>query len=179
MNRRLFNNSSKYRFSEYRSWRKTKIPSKGYYQLVSQIRDKTINRSILSLSPGRDYIYEVWDVSKNKKGEIFFGKNLSEHRMLKSRILNILNKNKFIGIVLTVLTENFIKINTDQDIQIKELWGFKMMYDQHNSKTFLETFNSEELYDVCTKNYHGKTVLPRKELVYCGNDGKICGWDML
>ena len=175
----LLSNDVKYRFSEYRTYKRSKISANGYYQLVSQIRDKTIKRSIISLSPGRDFIYEAWNVRKNNNKQIFFGNNVSEHRIFKSRVLNILHKHQMMGVVLTVLTDDMIKGDSGENLQVKELWGFRLRNELNNSKSFLETFTSEELYDACTKNLHGDTVLPRKEIVYCGTNGKICGWDML
>jgi hypothetical protein len=51
---------------------------------------------------------------------------------------------------------------------------------KEKDKTSLSSITSEEIYGYSTTNaYTGKFIPPKKELVYCGPDGKICGWDMI
>lgn len=168
-------------FSNYRF--NKDVDRTGINSLIKHIKRRTKKTSIIVFSAvdnNGDTINENWSLKKNKLGKFEFISQYEKSDFSKlskdfrTSILNHLVKCKSIVFVLICNMNQKI----DKDKTIKEMWGFKI--ETEKNKTVLKTITSEEIYNYSTTNaYTGKSIPPRKELVYCGPDGKICGWDMI
>jgi hypothetical protein len=44
----------------------------------------------------------------------------------------------------------------------------------------IQKISSQELLDICTENVDGvRGIEPMPNIIYCGPDGKIFGWDLV
>lgn len=158
------------------------IDRTGVDVLIKNIKRKTKSSSIIAFSAFNSFgepINENWSIKKQKNGRFEFESDdvKSDFTKLskdfKTSILNYLTTSQSVVIVLIC--------NMNQKIgnkKIKEMWGFKVEHVKKN--TVFNQILSEDMYNYSTTNiYTGKSTPPKKELVYCGPDGKICGWDMI
>jgi hypothetical protein len=170
-------NNLNFVFSEFRNYNSTNLSYNAYNELFIEIKKKIKERATLSISPGKEAVFEQWGVKKTNNSNIIIGNSFQENKIFKFRILNILHRNKIVYIILTVFTDQLIKFPKEK--KIKELWGYKMLIKDRTRETHIERISCNELYNAYTIGLNGKKIDPQEEIVYCGHDGKICGWDML
>lgn len=168
-------------FSSYRA--NKEVDRTGINLLLKTIRKRTKKSAYIVLSGFNsqgEHINENWRVSKNKTGK--FNYELLDvvtqfEKMsvtFKTTALNYLTTSS--SIIVLLICDMNQKI--DKKKGIKEIWGFKIANE--NKSTIFEQISSDDIYKFSTTNlYTGKSIPPQKEVVYCGPDGKICGWDML
>lgn len=159
------------------------IDRTGVNSLLRSIRKKTKKSSILVLSAFNqkgENVQENWSVkqSKNKFYFVCVDNDSALTKITKTFRTTVLNYLTTSNSVVVILICNMNQ-KIDKKKTIKEIWGLKIEKDKKNN-TILREITSEEIYKFSTTNiYTGKDIPPAKELVYCGPDGKICGWDRL
>ena len=158
-------------FSDYRI--NKKVSRKGVDKLIAEIKSMNFETAAMSFTPsGANEILEDWKIKRTKKGKIKF-RSKNGNKRVKTQILNLLSFFPVVGFVLVCFTKQKYK----QEF-IKELWGYRII--RNGSKTTLEKIDHEELYKYCTTDFaSGKSIPIQEEVVYCGPNGKICGWDMV
>lgn len=158
------------------------IDRTGVNLLMKNIRKRTkISSNIIfsAFNESGEQINERWTVKKqNGKYKFTPYDEVSDFLRLsmnfKTSILNYLTTSNSVIVILICNMNQKI----DKKKMIKEMWGFKI--ENKKEKTFFIEITSEEIYKYSTTNsYTGKSIPVQKELVYCGPDGKICGWDMI
>lgn len=152
------------------------IDRSGVNDLMKVLKKRTTLSSIIvvtAIKDDNDKLEEVWTLKKFKNGNFKFNCLERKDNSLKTFMLNSLVNYKYFVIVLVCDMNQ--KINKKP---IKEIWGFKLSEEQN--KTQLQGISSQEIYQYSTLSLQtGKSIPPAKEVVYCGPDGKICGWDMV
>ena len=159
------------------------IDRTGVSLLMKNIKKRTKKTSIIVFSVFNDageQLNENWSIRKQTSGRYKYishneGSDFTKlSKNFKTSLLNHLtNANSVIVILVCNMNQKIDKKKT-----IKEMWGFKI--EKVKNKTKFAHITSEDIYKYSTTNaYTGKKIPPRKELVYCGPDGKICGWDMI
>jgi hypothetical protein len=67
---------------------------------------------------------------------------------------------------------------SDGKTEIIELWGYKSTLFWN--LVIIEKISSQELLDICTESVDGvRGTEPMPNIIYCGPDGKIFGWDLI
>ncbi len=168
-------------FSNYRI--NKNIDRTGLNLLIKNIQKRTKISSIIvfsAINKSGEQINENWSIKKQSNGKIIFNFHNEKSdfiKMSKNFRTSVLNYLTTSNSIIFILVSNMKqKIDTKKTIQ--EMWGFKI--EIKKGKTFFSEKTSEEIYKYSTTSaYTGKSIPPQKELVYCGPDGKICGWDML
>jgi hypothetical protein len=168
-------------FSNYRI--NKKIDRTGVNSLMRHLRRKTKTTSVIIFSAVNNLgerVNETWTLKRKKDGKYTFITQNEKSDFIKlstdfkTSILNYLTTSSSVVVILICNMNQKI----DENKTIKEMWGFKI--ENEKNKTIFEQITSEEIYKYSTTNaYNGKSIPPKKELVYCGQDGKICGWDMI
>jgi hypothetical protein len=168
-------------FSNYRI--NKDIDRSGVNVLMKHIKRKTKVTSIIvfsAINSAGERVNENWILKKEKNGKYKFSYQNEKSDFLKiskdfrNSILNYLTTSSSVVVILICNMNQKI----DKQKTIKEMWGFKI--ENENQKTIFTSITSEDIYNYSTTNaYTGKSIPPQKELVYCGPDGKICGWDMI
>jgi hypothetical protein len=159
------------------------IDRTGVNLLLKNVRKRTKISSFIIFSAfneAGEQINERWIIKKQKNGKCKFipydeqSDFLRLSKNFKTSLLNYLTTSSSVVIILICDMEQKI----DNKKRIKEMWGFRV---EHKDKgTVFVEITSEDIYKYSTTNIKtGKSVPVRKELVYCGPDGKICGWDMI
>jgi hypothetical protein len=159
------------------------IDRTGINLLMKNIKRKTKITSIIvfsAINSSGEQVTENWILKKQKNGKYKFVSCNEKSDFLKlsknfrTSILNYLTTSSSVVVILICNMNQ--KIDTKKTI--KEMWGFRI--DNVKKNTTFTVINSEDIYNYSTTNiYTGKSIPPKKELVYCGPDGKICGWDMI
>jgi len=159
------------------------IDRTGVNLLMKNIRKRTKYLSSIVYSAynsNGEQINGRWLVKKQKNGRYKFipYDEVSEFLRLslnfKTTILNYLTTSNSVIVILVCNMNQKI----DDKKMIREMWGFKV--ESKGENTILTEITSEDIYKYSTTNaYTGKHIPPQLELVYCGPDGKICGWDMI
>jgi hypothetical protein len=160
-----------------------KVDRTGVNSLIRNVKRRTKTTSIIVFSVidnNGERINENWHLSKKRNGKYEFVSHDEKSdfskisKDFKTSLLNYLTISHSIIVILICNMNQKI----DKNKTIKEMWGFKI--EKEKDKTSLSSITSEEIYGYSTTNaYTGKFIPPKKELVYCGPDGKICGWDMI
>lgn len=168
-------------FSNYRI--NKNVDRTGVNLLIKTIKKRTkVSSTVVFSAIGQsgEQINENWIVKKQNTGKYTFlsynepSDFLKISRDFKTTILNYLTTSNSVVVVLICNMKQKIA----QTKTIKEMWGFKI--ENKATKTIFETITSEDIYKYSTTSaYTGKSIPPKQEIVYCGPDGKICGWDML
>jgi hypothetical protein len=168
-------------FSNYRI--NKDVDRTGVNLLMRTIRKKTKVSSVIVFSAVNQFgeqANENWTVIKQNKEKYKFTSYNEDSDFLKlsknfrTTILNYLANSDSLVIILICN----MKQKIDNKRIIKEMWGFKL--ENKKQKTIFTEITSEDIYKYSTTSaYTGKKITPQKELVYCGPDGKICGWDMI
>jgi hypothetical protein len=148
----------------------------GVNALMKGIRTKTPVFSEIfftALSAEGKIMQEGWVIFKNKKGKYSYKCLDKNSSMFKTRVLNsLVHLDAVIVILICHMNQQLSKKKS-----IKEMWGLKVT-KKEGGKTVYEEISSQEIYKHSTTNLQGKKVPHQKEIVYCGPDGKICGWDI-
>jgi hypothetical protein len=161
-------------FSDYQ---KNKYVSReGVDLFLKEMKSRILGSSNLTFVPaGASHIVEEWYVEKKADKKYLIFSILTGKKRLKAELLNLLSKYNTIGLILITNTNQKY---TKEDLQIKEMWGYRL--HNKNDDVKLEKIPYEELYEYCTTDFSsGKNIPPKEEVVYCGPDGKVCGWDMI
>jgi hypothetical protein len=149
------------------------IDRTGVNALLKGIRTKTPVASDIiftAVSAKGERIQESWVISKNDKGYTY---NCLDKRSREFKT-TVLNSLVYLDAVVIIL---ICHMNQHLDKKsIKEMWGLKVT--KSGKKTVYEEISSKEIYKYSTTNMKGKRVPHQTEVVYCGPDGKICGWDL-
>ncbi len=172
------------RKKRYSHFRKSRfLISSSVNRLLKEVKSKILHHSYLSASPyltneNRKQIPGVyhWLFKKiNKKVIIYHGDKRVNDFELKNNLLFLLRKS---GLVFLTLNNFTNQKYTDDKTEIIELWGYK-------SKVFynhilVEKIKSHEMLEVCTGLKDGVYLNPpQANIIYCGPDGKIFGWDLV
>ena len=150
------------------------IDRTGVNLLLKNIRKKTpIVSDIVftAISSDNKRIEENWIIQKSEQGKYKYICLDRYGTMFKTTVLNSLVLMDIVIVILICDLNQKLKDGT----YIKEMWGFKVY--KNKNKTVFENITSEEIYKHSTTNVDGKKIPQQKEMVYCGPDGKICGWD--
>jgi hypothetical protein len=152
-------------------------------ELLKDIRKKVVYKSYLTASPlitnqNKNDVPEFfdWNIKKlGKKVMILEGKKIINDFEFKNNLLYLLRKS---GVVLLSLNNMTNQKYSDEKREIVELWGYKA--NLFFNLVVIEKISSEELLDICTGNVDGvRTIEPEPNVIYCGPDGKIFGWDLV
>lgn len=161
-------------FSNYRI--NKNVSRKGVNLLMKNLRKRTTSSSVVvftAVHPTEDQPQENWIIEKSKSGKFTYYCLDNKENSLKSAIMNLLTYSKAIVVVLVCDMQQKI----DKKKYIKEMWGYRIINE--TKETVLEEITSEDIYSFSTININtGKSIPHQKEIVYCGPDGKICGWDI-
>lgn len=153
------------------------VGRKGVNMLMKNIHKRTTVNSIVVFTPVNqieDKPQENWFIERTKKGTFKYFCLDRREESLKTAILNSLAQSE--SIVVVIICDMNQKLNKNKSI--KEMWGYKVA--NKGKETTFEEVSSEDIYKFSTTNIHtGKSIPAKAEIVYCGPDGKICGWDML
>lgn len=160
--------------SEFSNFKINKhLHGSGIEELLAELKDKVKISAIFSYNI-REGIIENWEI-KNINEKLKFGIKIYHHRIFKNRLKNSIREQATVGILLGCFTGQ--KYGKDKK-DIRELWGYRLVNDFYEIK--LHKISHEELYEFCTTDFNNlNNILPEEEVVYCGPEGKICGWDML
>jgi len=152
-------------------------------ELIKEIRKKVVQRSYLTASPLRTKdnknevpIFFDWSIKKvGKKTVILEGKRIINDFEFKNNLLYLLRKS---GVVLLTLNNLTNQKYSDGKREIIELWGYKA--NLFFNLVVIEKISSQELLDICTETMNEvRTIEPEPNIIYCGPDGKIFGWDLV
>lgn len=160
-------------FSNYRI--NKNVDRTGVNALMRSIRSKTTIASDIiftAVSANGQRIQESWIIKKNKSGSYEYKCLDKKATVFKTTVLNSLVHLDAVIIILICHMNQML----DAKRSIKEMWGLKVM--KEGKKTVYEEISSQEIYKHSTTNIRGKSVPHQTEIVYCGPDGKICGWDL-
>ena len=170
-----FNNNRK--FSAFRKIRR--VSREAVDEIVTEIKTKLFNRGTISMAPANAGTSYEWEVIKRGGKVIFYTPELTKGRF-RQQVREFLADYDVVGFVLICETEQKMSVGNSETetIEIKEMWGYRIIWEL--SKPILERIPHEQLYQYCTVDfYSGKSQPPQVEIVYCGPEGKICGWDMV
>lgn len=152
-------------------------------ELMKEIRGKVFYKSYLTASPliTRDNKKDVpiffdWSIKKiGKKTIILEGKKIINEFEFKNNLLYLLRKS---GVVLLTLNNLTNQKYSDEKREIIELWGYKA--NLFFNLVVIEKISSQELLDICTETRNDiRSFEPEPNIIYCGPDGKIFGWDLV
>lgn len=152
-------------------------------ELLKDIRKKVINKSHLTASPliTKENENEVpeffdWQLKKlNKKIVITENGKIINDFEFKNNLLYLLRKSDLVLLSLNNFTNQKY---SDGQREIIELWGYKATL--FLNLVVIEKISSEQLLDICTGNINGtRTIQPQPNIIYCGPDKKIFGWDLV
>lgn len=159
------------------------IDRKGVNLLIKHIKRRTKISSYIvfsALNSSGEHINENWNLKRDRAGKQRFVSSNQKSDFLKLSTnfkTSILNYLTVSNTIIVILICN-MKQKIDNKKLIKEMWGFKI--EKNKNETIFSQITSEDIYTYSTTNaYTGKSIPAKKELVYCGPDGKICGWDMV
>lgn len=161
----------------FKDFRKNKnVSRKGVEALVREIKSHVNLFGTLTFTPmGETKIMEDWEIFVKNDGKFNFYSPLKKTERIRATILNLLTDFQVVGFILVCLTDQKIERS---GAFIREMWGYRII--NSGKTTDLEHVPHEELYEYCTTDFSsGKLIPPSEEVVYCGADGKICGWDLL
>lgn len=156
----------------FTNFKKTKnIPKSAVNSLLKDMKDKVKIDAIVIFTYGKANV-DKWYVSNND-GKLSFTHITFKDIDFKTSILESLYDTNVVGVVMNCSTgQKYEKKNAD----ILEVWGYRLFFK--DNITHLERVSHHELFENYTTNFKtGKEVAPIEEMVYCGPDGKICGWD--
>lgn len=172
------------RKSKFTNFRKNKfLFSNHINELLKDLQKKVNFKSYLSASPlvTKENEKDVpqffhWNLKKvNKKLIINEGNKKITEFEFKHNLLYLLRKSSVVVLSLNVMTNQKY---SDNEREIIELWGYKssLLWNL----VIIEKMSCQEIFDVCTGNNNGSiTIQPEPNIIYCGPDGKIFGWDYI
>jgi len=161
-------------FSDFRYNKNIERKSIDFF--LKELNERVGNKALLVLTTnGEDFLYDEWVVNRKSKFSLSYQSNFTKSKRLKSTILNMLVERLVVAAILVCETEQKYK----DEIEIKEIWGYRLI-KKTKKNIYFEKIKHEELYNYCTIDISsGKNIPPQEEVVYCGPEGKICGWDMI
>jgi len=122
-----------------------------------------------------DMSSQRWDVKKQSE-KLFFGINKNQNKKFPDNFKEMLRCCESVVVVFRGFTDQKHHVTK---YPIKEIWAMLFVSDGKNTVQ-LQKLQSKEVYDCFTKDsITGKDLLPEQDVMYCGIDGKICGWDMM
>jgi hypothetical protein len=165
-----FNNYRK--FSAFRKI--LRVSREAVDEIVAEIKTKVSSRGTITMSPANSGKSFDWEIIKRGGKTIFFTPELTKGRF-RQQVREFLAEYDVVGFVLVCETGQRL---TDGETEIKEMWGYRIIWNE--MKPILERIQHNLLYDYCTIDFSsGTKIPPQAEVVYCGPEGKICGWDMI
>jgi hypothetical protein len=160
------------RFSKFRVVRRVSAEAVG--ELVNEIKGKVTERGIISMSPIQSGIALDWEVVKRGGKIVFYTPELTKGRF-RHQVREFLTEYGVIGFMLLCHTGQKI---VKSDKEIKEMWDYRISWNE--LKPVLERIPHDQLYDYCTIDFtSGRKLPPEEEIIYCGPEGKIFGWDKI
>lgn len=160
------------RFSKFRMVRRVSAQAVG--ELVDEIKERMLERGIISMSPANSGISLDWEVVRRGGKIVFYTPELNKGRF-RHQVRTFLSEYGVIGFILMCNTGQNIP---NSEKEIKEIWGYRISWNE--LKPILERIPHDQLYEYCTVDFHsGRTLPPDEEMIYCGPDGKIFGWDKI
>jgi len=161
-------------FSNYRI--NKNVDRKAVNILMQNIKKRTTSSSILvftAIKDSQEQIQENWVIQKKKNGNFNFMCLEKKPDTLRTTILNHLSNSE--SVIVVIVCDMKQKLSKKK--HIREMWGYKIF--NNGKETSLEEVSSEDIYKFSTTSIEtGKSIPPIEEIVYCGPDGKICGWDI-
>ena len=143
-------------------------------EIVTEIKTRITSRGTISVSPANPGKAFDWEVVKRGGKIIFYTPELTKGRF-RQQVREFLSEYDVVGFIL--VSETGQKL-TDGKTEIKEMWGYQIMWS--DMKPSLTRIPHDQLLEYCTTDFaSGRKIPPEAEIVYCGPDGKICGWDMI
>lgn len=152
-------------------------------ELLKEIKTKVIGTSFLSASPlitneNKDEVPKFFDWKLMKKGNRVYmteGSKIINNFEFKNNLMYLLRKSGMVLISFNNLTNQKY---TDGKTEIIELWGYKSALFWN--LVVIEKISCQEMLDICTETVDGVRGLePQPNIIYCGPDGKIFGWDLV
>lgn len=152
-------------------------------ELLKEVRKRVIYKSYLTASPlitlenKKDVpLFFDWTLKKiGKKVLILEGKKIINDFEFKNNLLYLLRKS---GNVLLSLNNMTNQKYSDGQSEIVELYGYKASL--FLNLVVIHKISSEELLDICTETVNEvRGIDPQPNIIYCGPDGKIFGWDLI
>lgn len=121
-------------------------------------------------------IFFDWTLKKiGKKVVIMEGKKIINKFEFKNNLLYLLRKS---GVVLISLSNMTNQKYSDGKSEILELYGYKA--NLFLNLVEINRITCEELLDICTETVNNvRGIDPEPNVIYCGPDGKIFGWDLI
>ncbi len=116
----------------------------------------------------------IWDAEK-KENHCYFNGKKDGDKLLEEYLIQVLKKYENMALVLRcTMHQKYLNKRP-----IYEIWGYRLAIDAADI-IYWENIDSEDLYRAfSTDSRTGEPIQPEEEVVYCGDDGKICGWDMV
>jgi len=173
--------TKKNKFTNFR--KNKKIFSNHVNELLKDVRGKVIYNSLFTASPlitidnKKDVpIFLDWTIKKKgNKTYMLEGGKIINNFEFKNNLLYLLRKSEIVLLTLNNMTNQKY---TDDKTEIIELWGYKSSLFWNI--VIIEKISSQELLDICTETVDGvRKTEPMPNIIYCGPDGKIFGWDLI
>lgn len=170
--------------SRFTNFRKNKrLFSNHVNELLKDLKNKVAHTSLFTASPlitseNRKDVPIFFDWTLKKKGNrtyMFEGNKVISSFEFKNNLLYLLRKSNVVLLTLNNMTNQKY---SDGETEIIELWGYKSTLFWN--LVIIEKISSQELLDICTESVDGvRGIEPMPNIIYCGPDGKIFGWDLI
>jgi hypothetical protein len=170
--------------SRFTNFRKNKrLFSNHVNELLKDLKAKVAHTSLFTASPlitseNRKDVPIFFDWTIKKKGNrtyMFEGNKVISSFEFKNNLLYLLRKSNVVLLTLNSMTNQRY---SDGETEIIELWGYKSTLFWN--LVIIEKISSQELLDICTESVDGvRGTEPMPNIIYCGPDGKIFGWDLI
>lgn len=153
-----------------------RVSRKGIDVLLKKLKKRTSSISLVvctTMTSQNEIIQQLWELYKRQNNKCSFINISSGLSGFRTEILNLLSVHPYMTVML--VCDMGQKLEGEP---IQEIWGFKIYNNGKKTKTI--DISCNELYNSCTTNVQtGKSIPPEKNSIYCGPDGKICGFDMV
>ncbi|TAE72654.1 MAG: hypothetical protein EAZ85_09165 [Bacteroidetes bacterium] len=150
-----------------------KITNQDFISFIHILSKNIMFEAIITIVPGLIDNEEsaLWEAEK-KEGKYYFNGKIDGDKLLETYLMQVLQKVQNIAIVLRCSTHQ--KYLNKRPIY--EIWGYRLAIAE--DIIYWENIDSEDLYQAFSFDSHtGQSIQPEEEVVYCGDDGKVCGWD--
>lgn len=141
---------------------------------VAEIQEKIKYEALLTITPGKDDTpFDKWEIIYENNKYLFDGYPQNV-KLFKQTLERILQTSQMLAIIMRLATRQKY---TNGNL-IMEVWGYRLVFEEQNLD--IVPIPHFELYDAFTHHHEtGEAILPEEEVIYCGPEGKICGWDMV
>lgn len=170
--------------NKFTNFRKNKrLFSNHVDELFREIKKKVFHISYLTASPlitseNKKDVPVFFDWTLKKKGNKVFmieSNRIINNFEFRNNLLYLLRKS---GVVLLTFNNLTNQKYSDNETEIVELWGYKSTLFWNF--VVIEKISSQELLEICTETVDGiRGIEPSPNVIYCGPDGKIFGWDLV